>query len=330
MVRINNYKRAFGHISPSQKTINTVIVIVVILVLLSLAFYKVDPGEEGVVRRFGKVNRVTDEGLHLRIPLIEKVDTPKVQEVKRIEIGFRTIKQGPPAVYRDVPEEALMLTGDENIIDVNLSVQYRISDSVEYLFNVWDVERMVRQVSEAALRQVIGSHSIDDVIAEGKQEIQQETRDKIQEMFEKYQSGLLCLNTQLQDVIAPREVDAAFKDVASAREDKERMTREAEGYENEIIPKARGDATRMIREAQADSLERVQMALGDVARFNAIYKEYRRDPQVTRARLYIETMEEILPGLKKYIISTEGKGSITNVLGLPEVISGKSKGGVVE
>ena len=311
----------------SQKTVTTVIILAVIVALLSLGFYKVDPGEQGVIRRFGKLNRVADEGLHLMIPIIEQKDTPQVQQVRRVEIGYRTLRQGPPAVYGDVPEEARMLTGDENIVDVNISVQYRISDPVKYLFYVRDVESMVHQVSETALRQIIGSHTIDDAISEGKEAIQFETRDKIQELFDKYACGLLCISTQLQDVIAPQEVDSAFKDVASAREDKERLIREAEGYENQVVPIARGEAERLIKDAQADSLERVERSLGDVARFLAVFNEYQKAPQVTRSRLYIETMEDILPGLKKYIIDADIKGNITNVLGLPEALTSDSKGG---
>ena len=259
----------------SPKTVTIVIILALVFAVLSMGFYKVEPGERGVIRRFGKLNRETGEGLHLMIPIIERRNTPQVQAVRRMEIGYRTIEQGPPAKYSFVHQEALMLTGDENIVDVNISVQYRISDPVKYLFNVRNVEWMARQVCETALRQIIGFHTIDDAIAGGKEAIQMETRDKIQELFDKYNCGLLCINTQLQDVIAPREVDSAFKDVASAREDKERMIREAEGYENQIVPIARGEAERMIKDAQADSLERVERSTGDVARFLAVYDEYR-------------------------------------------------------
>lgn len=327
MTQEENVRNVFRKIFSKPRTVVTVVILALVFAVLSMGFYKVEPGEQGVIRRFGKLSRVTDEGLHLMIPIIEHKDTPQVQQIRRVEVGYRTIDQGPPAQYRNMPEEALMLTGDENIVDVNITAQYRISDPVKYLFNVYDVDRMVRQVSEAALRQIIGSHTIDDVLAEGKEAIQFETRDKIQELFDKYDCGLLCISTQLQDVIAPQEVDSAFKDVASAREDRERMIREAEGYENQIVPIARGEAERMVKDAQADSLERVERSVGDVARFLAVYDEYRKQPDVTRSRLYIETMEEILPGLRKYIIDSGGGGNITNVLGLPEALSGEAKGG---
>lgn len=294
----------------------------VFLWLLS-GIYIVGPDEQGVVRRFGRMVRVVGPGPHWHLPFpIEKVDVPKVTEVRRIEIGFRTVHPGPPARYVDVPEEALMLTGDENIVHCEVVVQYRIKDSPKYLFNVRGQRELVKDASEAALRQVIGRHKIDEVLTEKKSEIQQEIQKKLQELMDLYDAGISIVLVKFQDVRAPKEVDAAFKDVASAREDRERLVQEAEAYRNDVLPKARGQAEKMIKEAEAYKIERIQRAKGDVARFLAMLREYRRAKEVTKTRLYIETMERVLPRVKKYIV--EGKGTL-NLLPLEKVVRGGAR-----
>ena len=299
-------------------------------VLAGLAFlwllsgiYIVDPDEQGVVRRFGKMVRVVGPGPHWHLPFpIERVDTPKVTEIRRIELGFRTVHPGPPARYVDVPEEALMLTGDENIVHCEVVVQYKIKDAPKYLFNVRGQRELVKDASEAALRQVVGRHKIDEVLTEKKLEIQQEIQDKLQELMDLYDAGISIVLVKFQDVRAPKEVDAAFKDVASAREDRERLVKEAEAYRNDVLPKARGQAEKLIKEAQAYKIERIQRAKGDVARFLAVLREYQKAKKVTRDRLYIETMERVLPRVRKYIV--EGKGTI-NLLPLERLP--ETKGG---
>ena len=276
--------------------------------------YVVGPDEVGVVQTFGKHTRVTQSGLNYHLPYpIETVQTPKVTEVKRVEIGFRTMGNNQ---YRAIEKESLMLTGDENIVDAELIVQYKIKDAASYLFNFVEPVLTVREAAEASLRTVIGKHKIDEALTSGKFLIQEETKDLLQSILDKYGSGVLVVAVQLQDVSPPKQVRAAFKDVASAKEDKNRMINQAEGYRNDIIPKARGEAQAMISEAEGFREARVSRAEGEVAKFNAMLVEYKKAKVVTRKRLYLETMEEILPNINKYIIPGGDGGNLLNLLNL--------------
>ena len=276
--------------------------------------YVVGPDEVGVVQTFGKHTRVTQSGLNYHLPYpIETVQTPKVTEVKRVEIGFRTMGNNQ---YRTIEKESLMLTGDENIVDAELIVQYKIKDAASYLFNFVEPVLTVREAAEASLRTVIGKHKIDEALTSGKFLIQEETKDLLQSILDKYGSGVLVVAVQLQDVSPPKQVRAAFKDVASAKEDKNRMINQAEGYRNDIIPKARGEAQAMISEAEGFREARVSRAEGEVAKFNAMLVEYKKAKVVTRKRLYLETMEEILPNINKYIIPGGDGGNLLNLLNL--------------
>jgi membrane protease subunit HflK len=285
-----------------------------LVIWLLTGAYVVGPDEVGVVQTFGKHTRVTQSGLNYHLPYpIETVQTPKVTEVKRVEIGFRTMGNNQ---YRTIEKESLMLTGDENIVDAELIVQYKIKDAASYLFNFVEPVLTVREAAEASLRTVIGKHKIDEALTSGKFLIQEETKDLLQSILDKYGSGVLVVAVQLQDVSPPKQVRAAFKDVASAKEDKNRMINQAEGYRNDIIPKARGEAQAMISEAEGFREARVSRAEGEVARFNAMLVEYKKAKVVTRKRLYLETMEEILPNINKYIIPGGDGGNLLNLLNL--------------
>ena len=276
--------------------------------------YTVGPDEVGVVQRFGKYIRVVQSGLNYHMPFpIETVKTPKVTEVKRIEIGFRTIGKNQ---YRTVERESLMLTGDENIVDAELIVQYKIKEPINYLFNFIGPELTMREASEASLRTVVGRHNIDEALTSGKLMIQEETKELLQSILDKYETGIQVVAVQLQDVSPPKQVIDSFKDVASAKEDKNRMINEAEGYRNNVIPKARGEARSMILEAEGFRESRISRAEGDVAKFKAILKEYSKAKDVTRKRLYLEAMEEILPGIEKYIVPSGEDGNLLNLLNL--------------
>jgi membrane protease subunit HflK len=244
---------------------------------------------------------------------IETVKTPKVTEVKRIEIGFRSVGKNQ---YQTVERESLMLTGDENIVDAEMIVQYKIKDPEAYLFNFIKPELTVREASEASLRTVVGRHNIDEALTSGKFMIQEETKELVQSILDKYKTGILVVAVQLQDVSPPQQVIAAFKDVASAKEDKNKMVNQAEGYRNDIIPKARGEAQSMIREAEGYKKARIARAEGDVAKFSAVLKEYRKAKGVTETRMYLETMEEILPKIEKIIIPDAKSGNLINLLNL--------------
>jgi len=278
------------------------------------AFYVVGPDEEGVVRRFGKWVRTEPSGLHFKFPYpIEKVDLPKVTQVQEISVG-RILK------------EAKMLTGDENILLVEVRVQYKIKDAAQYLFNVRNVEELIKDATESALRQTIGSHPIDDPLTEKKAEIMDEIQLLLQQMLDDYKCGIDIRQVQLQDVNPPQEVDFAFKDVQSAKEEKEQLINQALGYQNDLIPKARGEAETMIREAEGYREERVKRAEGDASRFLSVLAEYRKAKNVTEKRLYLETMEQILPGIDKVILDEEA-GNLLNILPLGN-LGGVMKTGV--
>ena len=290
------------------------IVGIALIFWLFTGIYTVGPDEVGVVQRFGKYDRIVQSGLNYHMPFpIETVKTPKVTEVKRIEVGFRTVGKNQ---YRTVERESLMLTGDENIVDAELIVQYKIKEPINYLFNFIGPELTLREASEASLRTVVGRHNIDEALTSGKLMIQEETKELLQSILDKYGTGVQVVAVQLQDVSPPKQVIDAFKDVASAKEDKNRMINEAEGYRNDVIPKARGEAQAMIREAEGFRESRIKRAEGDVAKFKAILKEYSKAKDVTRERLYLEAMEGILPGLEKYIVPNGEDGNLLNLLNL--------------
>ena len=283
--------------------------------------YMVGPDEVGVVRTFGEYTRVAQSGLNYHFPYpIEQVNTPAVTEVKRIEIGFRTLRNGQ---YRTVEKESLMLTGDENIVDAEMIVQYKIKDPEAYLFKIVEPELTVREAAEASLRTVVGRNKIDETLTTGKFQIQEGTKTQLQLILDKYESGIHVVAVQLQDVSPPKEVIGAFKDVASAKEDKNRMVNQAEGYRNDIIPKARGEAEAMIRDAEGFRESRIKRSEGDAAKFTTILKEYRKAKSITQKRLYLETMERVLPGIEKIIVPDKDSGNMLNLLNLNPGKGGK-------
>ncbi len=282
-----------------------VIVIIGAVFILLNSFYIVGPEEIGVIRRFGKVVRTTGPGPHIMIPMVENVLKPQVTKVHRIEVGFKTIDPGPPARYTSIDQEALMLTGDENIVAVEFIVQFKIKDPVAYLFNVRGQRKTIRDAAEAAMREVVGKTKIGDILTQGRLEVQQETRRLLQNILDKYDTGISIVAVQLQDVLPPRQVVAAFKDVASAREDREKAVEQAEGYRNDIIPKAKGGAEKIINAAMAYREATVNKARGDVSHFLQVLKEYRKARDITQKRIYIDTMEEVLGNMDKFIVDEE-------------------------
>ena len=291
----------------------------IVLWLLS-GIYIVGPDEQGVVRRFGKVVRTVEPGPHYRLPRpIERVDKPKIQQVRRIEIGFETISQGQPAKYRFHPEESLMLTGDEQIIDAQIIVQYKIKDAADYLFNVRNLEGSqgtIKDAAEVALRQIVGKRPIDDVLIEEKLQVEIDILALLQEIVDGYGSGVRIIEVKLQTVRPPKEVASSFDDVVSAKEDKSKLIQEAEGYKEDIIPKARGQARSIVLAAEAYKEEKIKRAEGDVAKFLAVFTEYQKAKDVTRKRLYLETMEQVLPNIKKFIIDSQSGDGLLKLLPL--------------
>lgn len=288
---------------PSGGMVNIVVAALLILLVWQSLFI-VAPDEEGVVKRFGVPVRTVEPGPHFKIPLIETVLQPKVAKLHRVEVGFRTNPQGRQQM---VPQEALMLTGDMNILAVEFIVQYKIKNSTEYLFNVADIHETIGKAAEAAMREVIGKSKIDEALTTGKAEIQQGTMVLLQNILDDYHAGVQIAAVQLQDVDPPEAVAAAFKDVTNAKEDREKLINQAQGYRNDIIPKAKGEAAELVNRARGYAQARVNRAQGEVNRFLATLKEYQQAKDVISKRIYIETMEEILPNMEKVII--DGKGS---------------------
>lgn len=294
----------------------TSILVVLIFIYSLTGTYQVDQGEVGVVQRFGAVVKTVDTGLHWHFPWpVETVTVLKVDEVRRVEIGFMTTGKD---TYRTNVEEAQMLTGDENILHADMVVQFKIADPVAYLFILDDPVQTVRDVAQAVLRQVVGSRQIDDVLTVGKLEVQIEVLNQMQSILDRYGSGIVVINVNLQDVSVPEQVTGAFKDVVSAREEAERMKNEAEAYRNDILPRARGEAERILRGAEAYKAERVAKAEGDASQFLAMLKEYQHGKVPTRTRLYLETMEAILPNVEIWVIDEKAGSGVVPYLPLRE------------
>jgi modulator of FtsH protease HflK len=293
------------------------IVGVMAMIWLASGSYIVGPDQRGIVLRLGQHIATTDPGFHWHWPYpVETVLRPKVTEVQRVEIGFRTIDPGPPARFADVASESLMLTGDENIIDIDLVVQYRISDPAKYLFRVRHLSDTVKSASEAALREVIGRRRIDEALTVGKLEIQEETKALLQSILNAYEAGLQIVAVQLQEVQPPKQVIDAFKDVASAREDKVRFINEADGYRSSVIPEVRGKVEMIVREAEAYREEKTRRAQGETQRFLQTLEEYQRAKEITRKRLLLETLEEVLPQMDKIILEDGTGASVLPLLPL--------------
>jgi len=293
-----------------------IIVVIIIAVLAGSGFFIVKPDEQAVVKRFGVPARVVGPGPHWHIPYpIETIDKAVVTKVHRIEIGFVTTRSNN---FREIPEEALMLTGDENIVSIDMSLQYRISDIEKYLYKVKYVENTIKDAAESTIREVAGREKIDELLTVGKNRIQVEVHKILQGILDQYEAGVRIVAVQLQDVEPPKQVVAAFKDVASAREDMNRFINEAEAYRNEVLPRARAEAETLIQEAEAYQKEKVEKALGDVARFLDILKAYKVSPEVTKKRMYLDTMHQVLSNGQKYIFDEKIK-NVNPFLGLKGV-----------
>jgi len=295
------------------------VVLAVLLVWLASGFYRVQPDEQGVVLRFGRLDRITEPGLHYHLPApIETVIRPKVTLVNRIEVGFRSV----PAGVREMPEEALMLTGDENIIDINFVVLWRIGNVADYLFNIRDPEDTLKIVSESVMREIIGRTPIVEATTEGRRRIEQQAAEQLQALMNEYRAGILITAVQLQKSDPPAQVIDAFKDVQAAQADRERLQNEAEAYANKVIPEARGEAERILQEAQAYRQEVIARATGEAARFEQVLRQYVRAPEVTLQRMYLQTMEEVLQGRDKIVIDGDSAGPVLPYLPLRELAPG--------
>lgn len=301
-------------------------IVAVLLMLYALSgIFIVAPDERGIVLRFGRVVREADPGPGYHLPWpIEQVLKPSVTQIRKEEFGFRTIDVGPPARYRDEDVEALMLTGDENIVKLQFIVQYRVKPGengpTDYLFNVRDQSETLRDTAEAAMREVLGRNDIDDALTEGKERIQDDAQRLLQQILDRYGIGLEVVTLQLQDVDPPDQVSDAFKDVIGAQQDKEQLINAANGYANDVVPKARGQAAQLVNEAEAYKAVKLQDASGAAQRFLALAEEYDKAKDVTRERLYLETMEEVMGRVKKILLDEVAAKQVVPYLPLDQVV----------
>ncbi len=297
-----------------------VIVLVVAIGALTVV-YTVQPEERAVVKRFGAVIKTTNPGLHFKLPFgIDDVERVATERVLKEEFGFRTAEAGERTRYvkSDFPDESLMLSGDLNIIDVEWVVQYRIGDPIKFIYSMREPTRTLRDISESIMRRVVGNHLGSDVLTTARVKIANTTREEIQTAMELYQTGIHIITVELQNVVPPTAVQPAFNAVNEARQEEERMINEATKQANEVIPRAQGEANRTIAEAQGYAAERTNQALGEAARFRSILAEYQAAPDVTRRRMYLETLSEILPQIGSVLVIQEGQSMPVPLLHLRE------------
>jgi membrane protease subunit HflK len=306
------------------KNIRVIIIGVVVLVGLISTFFQIGPEEVGVIIRFGKYNRTVESGLNFKLPFVETVYKVPVERQQKQEFGFRTTSAGVQSTFtkQGASDESLMLTGDLNLADVEWVVQYRIDDPYNFLFKVREPETTLRDISESAMRQIVGDRTVNEVLTVGRSEIAGKLKVLVQELCDQYSLGIKVDQVVLQDVTPPDPVKAAFNAVNEAQQEKETLINQAKSEYNKVIPKARGQAKETIQKAEGYATERVNNAKGEVARFTELYGEYIKAPGVTKSRIYLETMQEVIPKLGDKII-TDDEGN--NVLPLLQMATKSAK-----
>lgn len=314
----------FGDV-PTKKII-TLVGLVLLFLWLSTGFYTIGTDEEGVVMRFGSYSRTSPSGLNYKLPApIETVTKVSVTRINKEEVGFRSsgqrITTREMLLKNTVSNESQILTTDENIVDINFEVQWLISDAKNFLFNVRDLqgENTVRNVAESAMREVIGLEKINDVLAEERSRIEVQARNLMQSMLDNYGMGVKVVRVQLLRVDPPQEVIDAYRDVQNAKQDKEREINQALAYRNDIVPRARGEAEQVIQNAEGYKQKVIAEAQGEAQRFTSVYSQYVTAKDVTRKRMYLETMEEILDGMNKFVLDNKSSSSVVPYLALPEL-----------
>ncbi len=283
--------------------------LIAVVIYFLTGIYQIGPSEDGLVKKFGKYVLTVGPGLHYHLPYpFESVVKVDVRTVKKIEIGFRTVSPPPNPQYSDVPRESLMLTGDDNIVSVEAVIQYVVDDPVEYAFDIVNTPQIVKETTESFLRESVAERDIQTVLTTGRLAISQETKTGVQQTLDAYGAGVHVVNVKLQNVSPPPQVIAAFDDVNSAKEDEQKAINVAESHATSVVPQAQGQAQVILNDAEAYEQSRVLDAQGKVARFLDVLKKYNLGKQVTRERLYIETMEAVLPNMKKIIVSGNTPG----------------------
>lgn len=322
----------FRHVMPGGFRGGKLIGILVLAVAglwLASGFYVVNPGEHAVIQRFGAWSRTQAEpglGYHLPVP-VETATIINVEEIRKMNIGFaEAFARGRVAGQRDIPEESLMLTSDRNIVDLDLEIQWNIKSSEDFLFEIHDQENTIKKVAESAIREVVGQTNMFPIITNKRQEVADRTKVIIQENLDEYNSGVNITQVLIQTAEVHPDVQSAFQDVQSAKQDAEDVQNRAEAYREDILPKARGGAIQMLQEAEAYKQSTVARAKGDADRFNSVYKAYLSGKDVTKERIYIETMEDVLRNAQKIILDDKGGQGVVPYLPLKE-LEGRQKSG---
>ncbi len=311
-------------LKPTISKILLIVGIFIIINLVSSSFYTIEPGEKGVVLRLGQFHAVTDSGLNFKLPLLDQLYKVDVKTIRKQEFGFRTRAPGQKTIFdkRGYQTESLMLTGDKNVIDMAWIVQYKVRDPVNFLFKVRNVDQAVRDVSEKALRQVVGNQDFDYALS-NREIIESATALQLQKVMDKYESGIKIVTVKLQDVNPPEAVKPAFNEVNEADQDMKRLVNEAEATYNKVIPKAKGQAKQILEEAHGYAIERTNLAKGEVARFLSILKEYETAKKVTRRRMYLETMQKVLPKVESIYMIDSKQRSVLPFMEIGKVLQNK-------
>jgi membrane protease subunit HflK len=316
----------------------TLLAVVLVVLGLSTSYYQVEPDEVGVVRRFGRYSHTTEPGPYFRIPFgIDRVTKVPVQRQLKLEFGFRTTVTGSPSLYRqdrkgevEMSRESLMLTGDLNVAVVEWIVQYKVSDPYKFLFKVRDVDETLRSLAEASMRFVVGDHSVNEVLTTGRQKIATESKELLQTLANRYETGVDIQQVVLQDVNPPDSVKPSFNEVNQAIQEKERAINEAHAEMNKEIPRAKGEAEQAVQGAEGYAIERINRAQGEAGRFARILEEYKKAPDVTRRRLYLETMAEVLPRVGQKVVVDESTRGLTPILQMGSGVSTPTAAAVKE
>jgi membrane protease subunit HflK len=305
-----------------------IVALIVAAVWLASGIYVVNPDEQGVVLRFGAFVGRTTPGINYHLPWpIESVETPTVTRENQLNIGYRL---GNGDNRRDIPEESLMLTGDENIVDINFTIFWVIKDASSFLFNVQNLgtqqDLTIRAVAESAMREVVGKNQIEPILTANREPIQEEVRELMQRILDSYAAGVTVTRVQMQKADPPAQVLQAYRDVQAARTDQDRMRNEAEAYANKVVPEARGGAARILQQAEGYKQQVTAEAQGEAQRFIAVYDQYKKAPDVTRRRIYLETMQSVLGNMNKVIMDNKGGQGVVPYLPLPELRQGGRSG----
>ena len=311
---IKKAKEKFGKFKIGGPKNLSIIILVAPLLWLATGFYRVEPDEQGIELLFGKWNQTTTQpGLHYFFPMpIGQTITPKVEVIRKINVGFRSASDlgfsSNTNAERKVIEESLMLSGDQNIADVGFTVLYKIKDAGKFLFELRNPESTVKDMSESVMREIVGQRDLQFLLTEGRQEVEQDVRNLLQDILDSYESGVLIQSIQLQSIDPPDQVIDAFDEVQRAKQDKERLVNEANSYLNKIVPNARGEAAKLVEEAKAYKEQVVKQAEGVAQNFIDVYNSYKNAKQVTKRRIYLETLREVLEGKNKIILDDNGTG----------------------